>query len=60
VRLTTQSSDASHEKCCKFGNDYGDYVGLNATSGIVVPAWTDLRVRGAQLYTATVPAGSAQ
>jgi len=26
--------------CCVFGNDYGDYTGLDAAAGRVVPVWT--------------------
>jgi hypothetical protein len=26
--------------CCIFGNDYGDYTGIDAAQGIVVPVWT--------------------
>jgi hypothetical protein len=26
--------------CCVFGNDYGDYTGLDAAAGHVVPVWT--------------------
>jgi hypothetical protein len=42
--LTTQStapSDYSLDPCCTFGNDYGDYEGLDATGGKVFPVWTD-------------------
>ena len=29
--------------CCIFGNDYGDYTGLDASQGKVVPVWTSRR-----------------
>jgi hypothetical protein len=61
VRVTSQSSNESFAKCCNFGNDYGDYTGLDATSGVVFPAWTDARQKGdEQLYTASVPEARAR
>jgi hypothetical protein len=41
--LTAVSSDAtnySDEDCCGFGNDYGDYTGLDAAGGNVFAVWT--------------------
>ncbi|MDX6656600.1 MAG: hypothetical protein QOH62_1393 [Solirubrobacteraceae bacterium] len=41
--LTPVSSDAtdySTDPCCQFGNDYGDYEGLDAAGGSVFAAWT--------------------
>ena len=31
----------STNPCCTFGNDYGDYTGLDAADGEVFPVWTD-------------------
>ena len=36
-------SDYSAEPCCNFGNQYGDYTGLDATQGIALPVWSDKR-----------------
>jgi hypothetical protein len=36
----SQSSDAVPGACCQFQNDYGDYEGLAAASGVVYPVWT--------------------
>ena len=41
--LTAVSSDAtnySDQDCCGFGNDYGDYTGLDAEGGNVYAVWT--------------------
>lgn len=41
--LTQVSSDSStfaDRPCCAFGNDYGDYTGLDAAQGVVAAVWT--------------------
>jgi hypothetical protein len=41
--LTTVSSarsDYSTATCCLFGNDYGDYTGIDAAQGVIWPVWT--------------------
>lgn len=44
-QLTRASSKASDYStgttaCCVFGNDYGDYTGLDAAEGFAYPVWT--------------------
>jgi hypothetical protein len=41
-KVSTIRSDysAGTTGCCIFGNDYGDYTGLDAAQGLVVPVWT--------------------
>ncbi|MCW3046212.1 MAG: hypothetical protein JWO74_496 [Solirubrobacterales bacterium] len=41
--LTTVSStrsDYSSATCCVFGNDYGDYTGIDASKGVIWPVWS--------------------
>jgi hypothetical protein len=42
VTVSTGRSDysAGTTACCVFGNDYGDYTGLDAAAGRVVAVWT--------------------
>jgi len=57
-RASGAPSDFGNAPCCAFGNDYGDYEGLDATNGLVFPVWTDRRDGGAsQLYTAVLTPG---
>ena len=42
--LTQASTDASNYStaaCCGFGNDYGDYTGVDAACGSAFPIWSD-------------------
>jgi hypothetical protein len=41
TKVSNAQSDYSGEPCCDFGNDYGDYTGLDASQGIAYPVWTD-------------------
>jgi hypothetical protein len=41
TKVSSGQSDYSSNPCCNFGNDYGDYTGLDATGGIAYPVWTD-------------------
>jgi hypothetical protein len=43
TRVSGAASDHSAEPCCSFGNDYGDYTGIDATQGIAFPVWSDMR-----------------
>jgi subtilisin-like proprotein convertase family protein len=43
TKVSAAPSDYSGEPCCQFGNDYGDYTGLDATAGIALPVWSDNR-----------------
>ena len=42
TRSSVQDSDysAGTTGCCVFGNDYGDYTGLDTAEGFVFPVWT--------------------
>ena len=42
-KVSTQPSNYSANPCCTLGNDYGDYTGIDATSGVALPVWTDRR-----------------
>ena len=37
----TGSDYSNNLPCCNFGNDYGDYSGIDATNGAAFPLWTD-------------------
>jgi hypothetical protein len=38
--VSSQRSDYSTAPCCVFGNDYGDYTGIDAAQGVIWPVWT--------------------
>jgi hypothetical protein len=40
TRVSTDSSTFADRPCCQFGNDYGDYTGLDAAQGVVAAVWT--------------------
>jgi len=44
--VSTEASDYSGEQCCFFGNDYGDYEGLDAAGGNIYPVWTQRAAGG--------------
>jgi hypothetical protein len=41
TKVSAAQSDYSGSPCCNFGNDYGDYTGIDATSGTAFPVWSD-------------------
>ena len=43
TKVSGAASDYSTAACCNFGNDYGDYTGIDATQGIAIPVWSDKR-----------------
>ena len=43
TKVSGQPSDYSASPCCGFGNDYGDYTGIDATGGLAFPVWSDKR-----------------
>ena len=43
TKVSSAASDYSTAPCCNFGNDYGDYTGIDATQGIALPVWSDKR-----------------
>jgi hypothetical protein len=40
TRVSSAASDYSANPCCQFGNDYGDYTGIDAAFGIAIPVWS--------------------
>jgi len=46
AKVSSQPSDYSGAPCCSFGNDYGDYTGIDATQGVALPVWSDKRDAG--------------
>jgi subtilisin-like proprotein convertase family protein len=46
ARVSSAASDYSTQPCCMFGNDYGDYTGIDATEGVALPVWSDKRSVG--------------
>ncbi|CAA9520748.1 MAG: hypothetical protein AVDCRST_MAG30-3025, partial [uncultured Solirubrobacteraceae bacterium] len=60
TRSSEQRSDysAGTTACCVFGNDYGDYTGLDSAEGFVFPVWTRRAMAGddGDAYT-VVPKG---
>jgi hypothetical protein len=45
-KVSSLPSDYSNNPCCGFGNDYGDYTGIDATEGVAIPVWSDKRDPG--------------
>ena len=45
-KVSSQPSNYSNNTCCTFGNDYGDYTGIDATQGVAIPVWSDKRDPG--------------
>ena len=39
-RVSTAPSDFATNPCCEFGDDYGDYTGIDATQGVAIGVWT--------------------
>jgi hypothetical protein len=59
VRVTTASSNEESGTNIDFGNQYGDYEGLDAYGGVAHPVWTDHRASLApklweEIFTASV------
>jgi hypothetical protein len=63
-RVSTAATNYSAFPCCTFGNDYGDYSGIDATQGFALPVWSDRRPSAdgeayvASVKTAIVVAGA--
>ncbi len=59
--VSTAPSDYSANPCCTFGNDYGDYTGIDATQDTVFAVWSDRRVANplGEAFTAAVAAPAA-
>jgi hypothetical protein len=49
--VSAGASDYSANPCCDFGNDYGDYEGIDAVEGAVFPVWTDNHLGDGEAYT---------
>jgi hypothetical protein len=59
TKVSAAQSDYSANQCCKFGNDYGDYEGLDATGGLAYPVWTDNSTGDGDVFTfVSEPPGS--
>jgi len=56
TKVSSAASDYSSEPCCQFGNDYGDYTGLDATQGIAYPVWSDNSAGDGEVATYVPPA----
>jgi PKD domain-containing protein len=41
TKVSTAASDYSDSDCCNFGNDYGDYNGIDAAGGFAFVVWSD-------------------
>ena len=41
VKVSRTESDYSNEPCCEFGNDYGDYTGIDAALGAAYMVWSE-------------------
>jgi K319-like protein len=41
TKVSTLASDYSNATCCTFGNDYGDYNGIDAAGGAQFIVWSD-------------------
>jgi len=62
VRVTTEPSNEERGFHTDFGNQYGDYEGLDAFGGVAHPVWTDHRVSlpnrlWEEVFTASVAVG---
>jgi hypothetical protein len=53
-KASTAASDYSANTCCGFGNDYGDYTGLDATNLTALPVWSDKSTADGELFIAKV------
>jgi hypothetical protein len=58
-RVSTEPSDYSANPCCEFGDDQGDYAGIDAAQGFAIPAWAARTGAGdAEAYVDVVPAAA--
>ena len=59
--VSDDATDYSDQDCCGFGNDYGDYTGLDAAGGNMYAVWTHRllgeRRRRLRQRAAAVPCG---
>ncbi len=51
TRVSANPSDYSSNPCCNFGNDYGDYTGIDAAGGVTYPVWTDNSTGDGEAFT---------
>jgi hypothetical protein len=55
--VSADATDYSDESCCDFGNQYGDYTGLDATGGNMYAVWTHRLLGGdGDVYVNVLPA----
>ena len=62
VKVSTASSNETQGDFTNFGNQYGDYEGLDAYGGVAHPVWTDHRANLAdelweEVFTSSVTVG---
>lgn len=41
ITASSAASDYSANPCCEFGNDYGDYTGIDVTNDVAIPVWSN-------------------
>ena len=58
-KLSTAASNYSGHPCCMFGNDYGDYTGLDAAGGTALPVWSDNSTGDGEAFTFISTLGAA-
>ncbi len=51
TRVSASPSDYSGKPCCSFGNDYGDYTGIDATGDVAYPVWSDNSTGDGEAFT---------
>ena len=54
-KVSTTASNYSANPCCTFGNDHGDYTGIDATQGAVLPVWSDKHGRRSTARRSSTP-----
>jgi hypothetical protein len=61
LKVSTAASDYSTNPCCGFGNDYGDYNGIDAAGGTAFVVWSDKStVDGEAFFDRIQPASPAE
>jgi hypothetical protein len=61
LKVSTTASDYSGNPCCGFGNDYGDYNGIDAAGGIAFVVWSDKSTADGEAFLDKVqPASTAE
>ena len=58
TKVSALASDYSDAPCCGFGNDYGDYNGIDAVGGGVFVVWSDKSQSDGEVFFARLGAGA--